>query len=150
MSKTIEYFDKAGARNVNSWTSLFLPGTEVSEDDFLRLLTENNIQTLILIDIIDSSNATVNRTTANAYSTVNRKQGKSTTAAGAITTTKTVDITTEMNLRLTIFSEKDGFNAPVGIIEGKATNESPDTTADQLAKRIIKRMTKALDEQRAF
>lgn len=150
MNKTLGYFSKAGAKDITSWNSIFLPGTEVSEDSFVNILAENKIQTLISIDILDSSSATMNRTTASAYSTVNRKQGKSTLAAGGTSTTKTLDYTTEMSLRLSIFSEKDGFSKPVGIVEGKVINDSPDTTAESLAKRIVRRMTKALEEQRAF
>jgi S-adenosylmethionine synthetase len=55
-----------------------------------------------------------------------------------------------MSLRLTIFSQKDGFKKPIGVVEGRATNGSPDTTADQIAKRIVRRMVKALDKQKAF
>ena len=54
MNKTLEYFTKAGA-NIRSLNSLYLPGTEISEDNFVSTLNTNNIETLILIDIIDSS-----------------------------------------------------------------------------------------------
>ena len=37
ISKTIEYFSKAGA-NVKSLKSLYLPGTEISEDNFVNML----------------------------------------------------------------------------------------------------------------
>ncbi len=149
MSKTLEYFSKSGA-NIKSYNTLFLPGTEVSEDTFMSMLNKSNIETLILIEVVQSSKGTMNKTTGNAYATVNRKKGQSTAVSGSVQTTKTVDYTTEMNLRLTIFSKKDGFNAPVGVVEGRATNDSPDTTADQLARRIVRRMAKALDEQNAF
>ena len=72
---------------------------------------------------------------------------KSSSSASSVSTTKTVDYT---NLRLTIFSKKDAFKAPVSVVEGRATNDSPDTTADQIARRIVRRMVKALDKQNAF
>ena len=165
MSKTLEYFSEAGA-NVKSFNSLFLPGTEVSEDDFKNMLNKNNIETLILIGIIDSSSATMSRTTATAYASFNQKKvrsstvsnsaktttskGKSSSSASSVSTTKTVDYITEMSLRLTIFSKKDAFKAPVSVVEGRATNGSPDTTADQITRRIVRRMVKALDKQKAF
>ena len=165
MSKTLEYFSEAGA-NVKSFNSLFLPGTEVSEDDFKNMLNKNNIETLILIGIIDSSSATMSRTTATAYASFNQKKvrsstvsnsaktttskGKSSSSASSVSTTKTVDYITEMSLRLTIFSKKDAFKAPVSVVEGRAINDSPDTTADQIARRIVRRMVKALDKQNAF
>jgi hypothetical protein len=153
MSKTIEYFSKAGARII-SMNSIFLPGTEISEDTFISTLNENNIETLILIDIIDSSSATMNRTTASAYSsvnkTINKRKIKSSASSNAVSTSKTVNYTTEISLRLTIFSKKDSFSKPVAVVEGRATNDSPDTTADQLARRIVRRMAKALDKQNAF
>ena len=136
VSKTLEYFLKAGV-DIKSMNSLFLPGTEVSEDTFISMLKKNNIETLILIDVIDSSRATMNRTTANAYASVNRKKEKSNSTAGSVRTTSIVDYTTEMSLRLTIFSKKDGFNTPVSVVEGRATNGSPDTTVDQIARRIV-------------
>jgi S-adenosylmethionine synthetase len=55
-----------------------------------------------------------------------------------------------MSLRLTIFSKKDAFSKPVAVVEGRATNGSPDTTADQIARRIVRRMAKALEKQNAF
>ena len=165
MSKTLEYFSEAGA-NAKSFNSLFFPGTELSEDDFKNMLNKNNIETLILIGIIDSSSATMSRTTATAYASFNQKKvrsstvsnsaktttskGKSSSSASSVSTTKTVDYITEMSLRLTIFSKKDAFKAPVSVVEGRATNGSPDTTADQIARRIVRRMVKALDKQNAF
>jgi len=161
ISKTIEYFSKAGA-NVKSLKSLYLPGTEISEDNFVNMLNKNNIETLILIDIIDSSSATMNKATSSAFSSVNasakasanasvyQKKAKSTSSAVSVNTSKTVDYTTELSLRLTIFSKKDGFSKPVAVVEGRATNGSPDTTADQIARRIVRRMAKALKKQNAF
>jgi len=166
MSKTLGYFSKAGA-NVKSFNSLFLPGTKVSEDEFSSMLGKNNIETLILIDVIDSSGATMSRTTATAYASVNQKlersssstnsggwsaktKGKSSATSSSVSTTKNVDYITEMSLRLSIFSKKDNFTTPVAVVEGRATNESPDTSADQIARRIVRRMAKALEEQRAF
>ena len=67
-----------------------------------------------------------------------------------MSSTKEVDFVTELNLRLTIFSKKDGFSTPVAVVEGRATNDSPETTIDQMARRIVRRMVKALDKQRAF
>ena len=61
MSKTLEYFSKAGAY-VKSWNTLFLPGSNVTEDEFSSTLDKNNIETLIIIDIIDSSDAMMSRT----------------------------------------------------------------------------------------
>ncbi len=156
-SKTLEYFSKAGA-NVKSWNSLFLPGSKIAEDEFNSKLNQNNIETLIFIDVIDSSVATMNRTTANsyanynAYASANRSQMKmkSSAAAGSTSTTKVADYTTEMSLRLTIYSKKDNFAKPVAVVEGRVTNESPDTTDDQLARRIVRRMVKGLEEQKAF
>ena len=181
MSKTLEYFSKAGAY-VKSWNTLFLPGSNVTEDEFSNTLDKNNIETLILIDIIDSSDATMSRTVSTAYASVNQKRersgssssdrsssssngrsssssnsewnatakAKSTSTSSAVSTTKNSNYITEMSLRLTIFSKKDGFKEPVAVVEGRATNESPDTTADQIARRIVRRMAKALDEERAF
>jgi hypothetical protein len=166
MSKTLEYFSDAGAKNIKSYTSLFLPGTEVSEETFASTLDKNNIQTLIVVDIIDASEASMSRTTASAFNSVNQKRensisssnngwsakanGKSTSSSSSMSTTKNVNFVTELNLRLTIFSKNDSFGTPVAVIEGRATNESPDTTSDQMARRIVRRMVKALDKQRAF
>lgn len=166
MSKTLEYFADAGAKNIKSYTSIFLPGTDVSETTFTNTLDKNNIQTLIIIEIIDASQASMSRTTESAFSSVNKKRenslssndngwsakakGNSTSSSSSVSTTKEVDIVTELNLRLTIFSKKDEFSAPVAVVEGSATNESPDTTSDQMARRIVRRMVKALDKQRAF
>ena len=165
MSKTLEHFSDAGA-NIKSYNSLFLPGTEVSEDTFASTLNTNTIQTLIVVEVIDSSDATMSRTTATAYSSVNEKRersisstrsrwsgtykDKSNASSGSVSTTKSVNYITEMSLRLTIFSKKDDFGAPVAVVEGRATNESPDMKPDQLAKRIVRRMVKALGKQRAF
>ncbi|PQB05743.1 hypothetical protein [Aureitalea marina] len=166
MSKTLEYFSDAGAKNIQSYTSVFLPGTEVSENTFIGTLDKRNIQTLIVIDIIDASQASMSRTTTSGFASANQKReksisstdngwsskskGKSTSSSTSISTTKNVDFVTELNLRLTIFSKNDGFSAPVAVVEGRATNESPDTTPDQMARRIVRRMVKALDKQRAF
>lgn len=166
MSKTLEYFSDAGAKNIKSYTSIFLPGTEVSESTFTSTLDKSNIQTLIVIDIIDASQASMSRTTTNGFESANQKReksisstdngwstkskGKSTSSSTSTSTTKNVDFVTELNLRLTIFSKNDGFSAPVAVVEGRATNESPDTTSDQMARRIVRRMVKALDKQRAF
>lgn len=153
MNKTIEYFSKAGA-NIKSLNSLYLPGTEISEDNFISKLNENKIKNFILIDVIDSSSATMNRTSANAYASVNasvnQNKAKSSSVASSVKTAKIVDYTTEMSLRLTIFSKDDGFSKPVAVVEGRATNGSPETTADQIARRIVKRMAKALEKQNAF
>lgn len=181
MSKTLEYFSKAGA-NVKSLNSIILPGSEVSEYSFTNTLNSNNIETLILIDVINSSNATMNRTTSNAYSSVNssvkssanasgnrtstssggvstsqatavansQTKAKSTAVSSSVQTSKTSDYVTEMSLRMTIFSKSDGFSKPVAVVEGRATNGSPETTADQIARRIVKRMAKSLKEQNAF
>jgi hypothetical protein len=169
MSKTLKYFSEAGA-NIKSYNSLFLPGTEVSEGTFTSTLDINNIQTLILVDVIDSSEAMMSRTTATAYASVNQKKerssastnnGWSATSKGktsstssstssSVSTTKNVNFITEMSLRLTIFSKKDGFSDPVAVVEGRATNGSPDTTPNQIANRIVRRMVKALDKQNAF
>ncbi len=166
MSKTLEYFSDAGAKNIKSYTSLFLPGTDVSENTFTSTLDKNNIQTLIVIDIIDASEASMSRTTTSAFSSVNQKReksnsstnnrwssktkGNSTATSSSMSTTKNVDFVTELNLRLTIFSKNDGFSAPIAVLEGRATNESPETTSDQMARRIVRRMVKALEKQRAF
>lgn len=166
MSKTLEYFSDAGAKKIKSYTSIFLPGTDVSEDTFKNTLEKNNIKTLIVVDIIDASEASMSRTTASAYSSVNQKRessmsssngkwsaktkGKSTSSSGSVSSTKNVNFVTELNLRLTIFSKNDDFGAPVAVIEGRATNESPETTSDQMARRILKRMVKALEKERAF
>ena len=166
MSKTLEYFSDAGAKNIKSYTSLFLPGTAVSETTFTSTLDKNKIQTLIVIDIIDASVAAVSKTTASAFATVNRKKelsvsrtnntrsikagAKASSSSSSVTTTKDVNMITELNLRLTIFSKKDSFSAPVAVVEGRATNQSPETTSDQMARRIVRRMIKALDKQRAF
>ena len=88
-------------------------------------------------------------TSSNSSRTTTSK-GKSNSTTSSVSTTKNVDYITEMSLRLTIFSKKDAFKAPVSVIEGKATNESPDTTAYQIARRIVRRMVKALDKQNAF
>jgi hypothetical protein len=157
MSKTLEYFSDTGAP-VKSWNSLFLPGSNVAEDEFDTTLNSNNIETLILIDVIDASIATMNRTTASAYATSsayatanrNKVKRKSEASMGSVTTSQVVDYTTEMSLRLTIFSKKDGFAKPVAVVEGRVTNQSPDTTDDQLARRIVRRMVKGLEEQKAF
>jgi len=157
MSKTLEYFSDTGAP-VKSWNSLFLPGSNVAEDEFNGILNKNNIETLILIDVIDASIATMNRTTASAYATSsayatanrNKVKRKSEASMGSVTTSQVVDYTTEMSLRLTIFSKKDGFSKPVAVVEGRVTNQSPDTTDDQLARRIVRRMVKGLEEQKAF
>jgi len=157
MSKTLEYFSDTGAP-VKSWNSLFLPGSNVAEDEFNGILNKNNIETLILIDVIDASIATMNRTTASAYATSsayatanrNKVKRKSEASMGSVTTSQVVDYTTEMSLRLTIFSKKDGFAKPVAVVEGRVTNQSPDTTDDQLARRIVRRMVKGLEEQKAF
>ncbi|WP_146104765.1 hypothetical protein [Tenacibaculum sp. SG-28] len=177
MSKTLEYFSDAGA-NVKSLSSLFMPGVEVSEEDFANTLQKNNIETLIVFDLIDSSSATMNRSTSSAFSTVNESsstefnrsstnamsyrgntnsynasskgKAKSTSSSSSVNTQKVQDFVTEMSMRLTIFSKKDGFKTPVGVVEGRVTNGSPDTTADQLARRIVRRMAKALDKQNAF
>lgn len=165
MSKTLKYFSKAGA-NIKSMNSVFLPGTEVSEDDFMSMLTKNNIETLILIDVVDSSSASMTRTTATAYASVNQKKEKSSattnstwtatakvkssSSSGSTSTTQNLNYITDLSLRLTIFSKKDGFKSPVAVVEGNATNGSPETTKDQIARRIVRRMVKALDEQNAF
>ena len=157
MSKTLEYFSDTGAP-VKSWNSLFLPGSNVAEDEFNGILNKNSIETLILIDVIDASIATMNRTTASAYATSsayatanrNKVKRKSEASMGSVTTSQVVDYTTEMSLRLTIFSKKDGFSKPVAVVEGRVTNQSPDTTDDQLARRIVRRMVKGLEEQKAF
>ncbi len=157
MSKTLEYFSDTGAP-VKSWNSLFLPGSNVAEDEFNGILNKNNIETLILIDVIDASIATMNRTTASAYATSsayatanrNKVKRKSEASMGSVTTSQVVDYTTEMSLRLTIFSKNDGFAKPVAVVEGRVTNQSPDTTDDQLARRIVRRMVKGLEEQKAF
>ena len=166
MSKTLEYFFDAGAKNIKSYTSIFLPGTDVSETTFKNTLDKNNIQTLIIIDIIDASEASMSRTTESAFSSVNQKRENSlsstnngwsakakrnsTSSSSSVSSTKEVDFVTELNLRLTIFSKKDGFSTPVAVVEGRATNDSPETTIDQMARRIVRRMVKALDKQRAF
>jgi transglutaminase/protease-like cytokinesis protein 3 len=166
MSKTLGYFSDAGAKNIKSYTSIFLPGTDVSEETFTSTLDKNKVQTLIIVDIIDASEASMSRTTASAYSSVNQKRensisstngkwstkakGKSTSSSGSVSTTKNVNFITELNLRLTIFSKNDDFSAPVAVVEGRATNESPETTSDQMARRILRRMVKALNKQRAF
>lgn len=161
MSKTLQYFSKAGVDS-RSWNSIFLPGTEVSESDFSKMLDDSNIQTLIFIDITDSEMAQANRTTTSAYASANRKyksssngnsynsKSSNTFSGGAISTSRTTDYTTDLSLRMTIFSKEDGFSKPLGVVEGRATNESPDATADQLARRIIRRMVKALEDQNAF
>ena len=157
MSKTLEYFSDTGAP-VKSWNSLFLPGSNVAEDEFNGILNKNSIETLILIDVIDASMATMNRTTASAYATSsayatanrNKVKRKSEASMGSVTTSQVVDYTTEMSLRLTIFSKKDGFSKPVAVVEGRVTNQSPDTTDGQLARRIVRRMVKGLEEQNAF
>ena len=79
-----------------------------------------------------------------------KTKGKSTSSSGSVSSTKNVNFVTELNLRLTIFSKNDDFGAPVAVIEGRATNESPETTSDQMARRILKRMVKALEKERAF
>jgi transglutaminase/protease-like cytokinesis protein 3 len=166
MSKTLEYFSDAGAKSIKSYTSIFLPGTEVSEDTFASTLDKNNIQTLIVVDIIDASEASMSRTTASAFSSVNQKRensmsstnrrwsskakGNSTSSSSSTSSTKNVNFITELNLRLTIFSKNDNFSTPVAVVEGRATNESPETTSDQMARRIVRRMVKALGKQRAF
>ena len=166
MSKTLEYFSDAGAQNIKSYTSLFLPGSDVTENTFTNTLDKNNIQTLVVIEIIDASEASMSRTTESAFASVNHKRensfsstdngwsaeakGKSTSSSSAVSTTKNVNFVTELNLRLTIFSKKDSFSTPVAVVEGRATNESPETTSDQMARRIVRRMVKALDKQRAF
>lgn len=169
MNKTLEYFTKAGA-NIKSLNSLYLPGTEISEDNFVSTLNTNNIETLILIDVIDSSSATMNRTTSSAFESYNAKsnaiynataslnklntnkkvKANSVASSSSVQTAKTVDYTTELSLRLTIFSTKDGFSKPLAVVEGRATNGSPDTTEDQIARRIIQRMVKALEKQNAI
>lgn len=166
MSKTLEYFSDAGANNIKSYTTVFLPGTAVSDSAFTTTLDKNNIQTLIVVEIIDASEASMSRTTASAFTAVNQKKeksisstdngwsaeakGQSTSSSGSVSTTKSVNVVTELNLRLTIYSKKDGFSLPVVVVEGSATNESPDTTSDQMARRILKRIVKALNKERAF
>jgi hypothetical protein len=158
MSKTLEYFSDTGAP-VKSWNSLFLPGSNVAEDEFDTTLNSNNIETLILIDVIDASIATMNRTTASAYATssayasANRNQVRreSEASSGSVTTSQVVNYTTEMSLRLTIFSKKDGFAKPVAVVEGNVFNLGQEYTSDdQLVRRIIRRMVKGLEKQNAF
>ena len=162
MSKTLEYFFDAGAKNIKSYTSIFLPGTDVSETTFKNTF----IKASEILNIIDASEASMSRTTSSAFASVNQKReksisstnngwsakakGKSTSSSSSVSTTKNVNFITELSLRLTIFSKKDGFSTPVAVVEGRATNQSPTTTSDQMARRIVRRMVKALDKQRAF
>ena len=65
----------------------------------------------------------MNRTTAKLNAIYNVLASST-----SVQTAKIVDYTTELSLRLTIFSTKDGFSKPLAVVEGRATNGSPDTT----------------------
>jgi len=144
--KTIDYFSKAGI-DAKSWSSLFIPGLESSETEFNKTLSDNDIKTLIFIEVTGQSTASQNYSNTNAYAAAYGNEAR----GSSYTTTSSVEYTAGLSIRLTVFSAEDNFAKPLGVIEGTAFNDwGAMGSSAHIARKIVRRMISALEDEGAF
>ena len=110
-NKTVEYFENKNI-DAESWSSLFLPGTNYSEEEFSEILSDNKVNTLVIIDVINVSESTYNYNSSSAYASTFGTWN-------TITYGRPVTYTSGLSLRLTISTDEYKFQKPLCVIDGK-------------------------------
>lgn len=144
-NKTVQYFQNKDI-DAESWSSIFLPGTEYSEEEFSSALSENQINTLAIIEVINISESTSSYNSSSAYASTFGTWN-------SITYGRTVTYASGVSLRLTIFTDEDQFSKPLCVIDGKAYNNLGEigfATSTSLTRRIVRRMLNSMEEEDAF
>lgn len=149
-NNTVSFFKKKGADAI-SWNELFIPGVEFSAEDFAEKIADQEIETIVIIEITNEGIASYNysSSTANAsaysYGSTATAQGNSQTYSGL------VEFTASMSLKMSIYTLEDDFAQPVGVLIGSAVNDwGALGTAEGIVKKIVKRMLKGLESEGAF
>ena len=147
---TVSLFKKKGVDAI-SWNELFIPGLEYSSEDFAKKIVDQEIQTIVIIEITDEGIASYNYATSTANASA-YSYGSSATAQGSSQTySGLIEFTASMSLKLSIYTADDNFAQPVGLLLGSAVNDwGALGTAEGIVKKIIKRMVKGLDSEGAF
>jgi len=142
---------KAEGANAISYNSLFIPGVKYSDEEFSKIMGENQVQGIVHIFVTDvaSANYAYSNTTANAsaYSTMNyaAASGSSSTTGGSI------DYTAAVSLKIEVFNISNQFEKPVGIIIGEAVGSGGiASTTRSISKKIMGRVVNGLSKEQAF
>jgi hypothetical protein len=133
--KTIKYFEERGV-NAVSWNALFLPGADYSEEDFYRIVFQNQIKTIVIIQVTGTSSRT--STYATAYNS-------------SFAYASSSSYTSAMSLQLSVYTDTDDFVMPTGVLKSAAVgNWGAAGTKGGIATKIIRRMLYGLDSEFAF
>lgn len=146
----VNKFKSQGAKAI-SYNSLFIPGVKYSDDEFSKIMRENDVQGIVYIALTDvaTANYSYSNTTANAsaYSTLNYAvaSGSSSTTGGSI------DYTAAVSLKIEVFSISNQFERPVGVILGEAVGSGGiASTTRSISKKIMGRVVSGLSKEQAF
>ncbi|QDH80231.1 hypothetical protein FKX85_14750 [Echinicola soli] len=150
-NKTVKYFEKKDLVSL-SWDDLFIPGSgEYSEEEFLNALEKNKVKTLVVIKVVDSHEVGYNYTSTSAYNSISRFGNLEFNEGSRETYSKDVTYTTDVSLTMSVFTAKDDYMKPVGVLEGKAYNSWGEYGSfAHVARKVIRRMLRSLDKMEAL
>lgn len=146
----VNKFKSQGAKAI-SYNSLFIPGVKYTDDEFSKIMRENDVQGIVYIALTDvaTANYSYSITTANAsaYSTLNYA-----TASGSSSTTGgSIDYTAAVSLKIEVFSSSNQFERPVAVILGEAVGSGGiASTTRSISKKIMGRVVSGLSKEQAF
>lgn len=138
--KTIDKFREYGV-DVISWNKLFMPGYNYSDSEINDTIDENNIQTIILIKLTNSSSYVQSNTYSfyNSWANSAFSYGSSETIVGNV------------GLSIEIYTRNNNFNKPLAVIRGNANNSWGEAgTQRGVILKIINRTLRAMKKNGAF
>jgi len=148
--KTVKYFQEKGVKAI-SWNNLFIPGAEYSQTEFDKTVNENNITTIIYINVTGESTANYNYSNTNAYASVYATNNYANAKGSSHTQGGSVNYTVGLGLKMDVYSIINGFEKPSGVLIGEATGDWGVASSERsIAAKILHRMLSGLESENAF
>ena len=134
-----------------SWQSLFIPGSKFTQTESDSILRMNDISSILIFSITGRSSANYSSSNTNvsasAYATANNIY----TSGTSNTTGQSFNYTTAMGLKLQVYSFRNKFTNPLGVIEGEAEGSwGIASTTRGILEKIIDRMMSGMKSDNAF
>lgn len=144
---TAKIFKNKGV-NAISWNSLFLPGTEYSQEAYRKSLETNGIRTIIEIEYTNVSfdNYSYVETTVD-----NTNDGIETSSQTLQTNFVNEDYVEDVSLKMNVLTVNNSFRKPIAVIIGNArcTIKSI-STQRSITNKIMRRIVNGLEKEMAF
>lgn len=138
--KIIDKFRDYGV-DVISWNKLFIPGYDYSDSEINDSIDENNIQTIILIKLVNSSSYVQ----SNTYSFYNSLANSAFSYGSSETVVGNVELLIE------IYTKDNDFDKPLAVISGNANNSWGEAGNQRgVVLKIINRTLRAMSKNNAF